>query len=370
MERKTTLKRKKALQAKLNAFLTLSAQRGRVVSQAEAIRALNISRQTFNRLIGNMNFAQTWFQVNPDGPLDAKVHYNGMIDEFVNENDKDVYVRMPHGTAHIIKSKASRASEVVAVASKSSGNTTEKAKNVVLPVDKLTVEQKPSTVPATQADVIIQRIREAYVMAPPGDMPNVSKIMKEFGMVDGTPNQVTEDEVRLVMIKEEWKAARTSQLHKTMDMIPDEIKMVTAIRNVEAQKMLFEEMKAVHRNNRQFYSKGQVTSLDGSTVINWTPDPTSVAAIAEVMRRMVDGGGNINILINQFGKGSEGAAAGAMSLVTKQYLSKLTEMNPEQLKIEIDQFEALNRALTGQVDQMSIEDIENQPIEIIAKKAE
>jgi len=338
--------RKKKSIKKLREILSHPDQRGRVVRPTEIYRMLKMTKPSFYRNLGPMILAQEWLTINQDAPIDAKLHYQEMLKKEVNEMETEFAVQTKDKTLHISREEARK--KTVAMSTILTRNIGDN-KNAIGSIKQLgakTVETTKTTVlkPASEKEVIIRRIRDSFILAAIGEMPNVTRIMKEFGLLDQKNPVVTEDEVRKVMVEEDWKGARSEQLYRTMDMIPEEVKMITMTRNVEAQKILFDEMKLLHRNNRQYYTTGRVKSLDGSTDLNWTPDAGTMAGIAEVMRRMVDGGNNINILINQFG---ETKGKGSMTLVSRAYLSKLSEFNPDELRDEISRFEELSKALGG-----------------------
>lgn len=349
---------KKASLDRLRELLAHPSNRGRVIRQEEMAQLLDKSRRWVNKYIGNMEVAQEWLQANPDAPLDAKVYYQEMLNKALGGQTEDVKIvaRGENGKKEF-KATKQVAQETL---SKITYNIPGGERNKQAQVSITETSNQVVVVNATEEEKILQRVRDAFVLAAPGDMPSISKIMLDFGLVnkDGTATgKVDEHMVRQAMGREDWKQLRTDHLHNTLDLVPDEVKMVSLIRNVDAQRFLFNELKMMHRNNQQFYAKGEVRTLDGATRIDWTPDPSAMAGVAEVMRRMLDGGGNVNIMINQFGAGKGG---GGPSLVSRNYLQKLGGMTPEELADEVTKIENLSRVLNQERETIDITAIESQ----------
>lgn len=331
--------------------------RGRHVRVSELIRALKKSKSWFYESVGTAALAQEWLSVNQDAPLDVKVKYEAMLKDSLNELQPDTKVKAGGKEFYVTKEEAQQK------AVKISGAFRNKHAKASIKGEIVQEIKKTAVVPADKNAATIERIRNQYVLATLGDLPNVGKIMKDFGLIDqqGRPTtELTEDMVRQVMLEENWKQLREDHLHRTFDVLPDEIKFVTLMRNVETQRMLYDEIKTLHRNNMQYYGTGQVKSLDGQKVLDYEPDPGVVAGLAEIMRRMVDGGGNINVLIqNNYGGGGAGRNSNA-SIMTNQFIAHLNKLSPDELKEEISRMEALATALSGKQEKITLEDIESQ----------
>lgn len=374
-------KQKKSLE-NLRALLSHPEQRGRVVSVSELVHKMGTSKSTFYRHLGNATLAQEWLSINQDAPTDAKLHYKNMLDEALKGMEAEVHVTVgagpgkdgkqffvPKETAQI---KTARAADMLRTTDKT-GPEPKQVYNGTEP--RVTIRETTALTTVMQVseeDAIIQRVRDAYVLAPLGDLPNIREIMKGFGLLTekGDPtSKVTEDQVRAAMIRDEWKQDRAAHLHKTMDLLPDEIKMVTMVRNLEMQKILYNEAKVLHRMNMQHYNTGQAKSLDGRVVLDYTPDSAQVAGLAEVMRRMVDGGtGSVNILINQFGEGDGPKTVSEVSMVSRAYLARLANMNPAEMEEEARRFRALTDMLnTEEARAVSLDDIQQSNDVIDAK---
>jgi len=348
---------------RLRELLTQPEYRGRKVKPAEIIHKLGRSREWFYRYIGNTTLAQEWLAINQDASLDLKAHYKSILDKAVETEQAEVTV-ISHGKNgerqhYVSRQEAQEKTKKIHNAIKNSAPST----------DLKIVEKTEKNVPVTEEEAIINRIREAYVMAPVGDTPNIGKIMTDFGLVDrqGKPTrgELTESAVRAKAIAEDWRAQRTEFMYRTFDLIPEEIKMISMIRNVEVQKTLYNEIKAVHRLNLQVYQTGQAKSFDGKVTLAHSPDPGVLASLAEVMRRMVEGGGNVNIQINQFGAGGR-EDKGAISAMSRAYMARLAAMDENQVKEEIERFEKLVDMLGDRPEEnLTIEKIEAEDAEIV-----
>ncbi|MGZ3773009.1 MAG: hypothetical protein ACXVCY_04485 [Pseudobdellovibrionaceae bacterium] len=338
----------------LRDFLARPENRGRKISNGELARHFNKSAQWIKRTFGEGTIAQEWLTANQDAPLDVKVFYQDRMNKSLNEIDpKDIEVRTGEKTFFVSKEQAKETTIKVA-------STIKTIPQTAITVVNVGSESKQ----VTEQDMLIDKIREAYVLAPIGEMPNISKMMIEFGLLSkqGVPlKNITEEQVRLRMIEEDWKSQRSDYLYKTLDIIPDEIKLVAMVRNVEINKMLFNEMKHIHRMNQQYYANGKAMSIDKTREIEWRPDPGSIATIAEVMRRMMDGGGNVNILnINQFGEGGGNKGQANISPVVRTYLARIQKLNTEDMVQEVSQFEQLIESINAPSDKVTRKDLEAQ----------
>lgn len=352
-------------------ILSHPEQRGRVVKPTEIIRKMGTSKGTFYRYIDQVQLAQTWLEINQDAPLDAKAHYKNMLDEGLKGLEADVSVTVGRkqgsnngGKKFYVEKEqariiASRAAEMIG-----RDPETDKARVANANVTVREVKKETEMVEVDAKAKMLSQLREAFIMAPLGDMPDIGKMMRDFGLIDSQGNatgDLTLAEVRNVAIEEEWKQDRAMHLHRSLDIIPEEVKAITMVRNLEVQKLMFQEIKLIHRMNAQYYNTGQVKSLDGTKILEYSPDHGVIAGMAEVMRRMVDGGSNVNILINQFGDRSVNGGAPSVSMVTRSYLKELAEMDPATIEAESRKFEALSRMLADDTQgKISIEQIEAQ----------
>jgi hypothetical protein len=366
--------KKQKSRERLRELLSHPEHRGRVVKISELTRKLGCAKSTFYENIGNVTLAQEWLTINQDAPTDAKLYYKNMLDEGLKKVQADVEVTIgnkggrggresgkrffvPKDVATI---KAARASDMLRRTENGKQKRIELETGVT--VRQITTETK--MVEVSERDALIQRVRDAYVLAPMGELPNVREIMQEYGILDskGNPTQgVTEDDVREVMQIEDWKNERLSHLHRTQDLIMDEVKMVSMVRALEVQKMLFNEAKVIHRQNMQYHNTGRVKTLDGAGTLPYEADSGTLAGLAEVMRRMVDGGLNINILVNQFGGGDAQTKGSQISMVSRAYIARLGAMSPEDLAKESERFVALANMLDGEdAKAVSLDEIQRE----------
>jgi len=363
--------RQSAALTRLRSWLSLPQNRGRVIRVSEVVEALAKSRAWFYKYLGQASFAQEWLQINQDAPIDAKIHYQSMINRELGDIEAPATVQVD---------EADGRKEFFVSKEEAKKKTTNLTSRIEAAAPARVIEQRTQVVvvAATAEEKIIERVRDRYTLAALGDIPAISAIMKDLGLTksDGTASgTVTEEMVRKVMIAEDWRGQRRDYLHRTMDVIPDEVKLVSLVRNVEVHRMLHTEIKLLHRAHVQFYQEGRATTVgrgpNGQPTVldNFRPDHGTVAGLAEVMRRMVDGGGNVNILINNgqlgaaaVGGGAVTGQANALSLMSRKYLGKLNDMKPEELADEIERLDALTRLLTADTIQVPTEDLDDQPI--------
>ena len=340
----------------LRDYLARPDNRARKITYGELAKHFNKSAQWVKRNIGEAEIAQEWLTANQDAPLDLKVHYQGLLSKNLDVIDaKDVEVIAGDKTYFVSRETAKETTKRISSQIKNVGHAA---------VNTLTIDQETKQV--SKDDMVINRIREAYVNAPVGDMPGIHKIMVEFGLLSptGVPtSSVTEEMVRSRMIEEDWKSQRSDALYKTLDIIPDEIRLTAMVRNVEMQKILFNEAKSIHRNNTQYYLNGKVVAgADRSKEIEWKPDAGGIATIAEVLRRMTDGGGTVNILnVNQFGgEGSSSKGQSNISPVTRTYLARIQKMDVEDMIKEISQFDQLIGTISTPPPPLSRDEVDDQ----------
>jgi len=213
-------------------------------------------------------------------------------------------------------------------------------------------------VPVTEEEALIEKVRDAYILAPVGEMPNLRALMIEFGIIDklGRPlmfKSITEQSIRRVSQRDDWRGQRLNHVYATFDVIPDEMRLAAAVRNFELHKMMYQQLKVANVQLMQYNQTGRVKSGDGTTELLKVPTISDIAMAAEVMRRMVDGSGNVNILIQQM-QGAQKAGQGetdSMSVTLKRYASKLGSMTPEQLEGELAKMESLRQLV--QSDQLT-----------------
>ena len=372
--------KKKKTQDDLRKLLADPKYRGRVVKPSEIYRNLKIGKTTFYKYVDDITLAQTWLTENQDAPVDAKKHYQNMLETSINGIEKTVHITSGGKSGSQGKNKfyvsrnearmrTKHASEMIRPSVTHKDGKTERHRVVQTGVTVREVSNETVVVEVTEEDKIIDKIREQFVLAPLGELPNVTQIMKDVGLLkdNGDPAnpKITEAVVRERMVSEDWKNEREMVLHRAFDIIPNEVKMVTMMRNLDTQKLLYNEIKLIHRMNAQHYRTGQVKSLDGNTILDYSPDHGTIAGMAEVMRRMVDGGTNIKILINQFDSKEQGSS-GSMSLVSRNYLRKLGEMTPEEVEQEARRLEDLAQMLADDPQgKISIDEIEAQERQVI-----
>ncbi len=107
---------------------------------------------------------------------------------------------------------------------------------------------------------VIGSIRQAFITAPVGDMPTISKLMCQRGLLDenGRPTgTVTESDIREVMREENWKQRRVDWLYETCDLVPEEIQLRSFLWSVEIEKILFHTIQLQHRATARYFQSGK-----------------------------------------------------------------------------------------------------------------
>jgi hypothetical protein len=338
---------------KLRATMQKPGFKGRVIKDREIYRDMGVSKTSWLRHSGKMRMAQIFIQENPTAPIEVKEFYLDIINKDVVENTGDQVVIVNKKKHTITKSDVVNKSKTMKMRG-------QPIAEIITPV---LVEK---TIPATEDEVIIEKIRKMYVMAPVGEMPNVTEIMKDLGLIDskGLPTgSVTEEAVREKMIADEWRNDRTSYLHKAFDIIPDEVKMYRTIGGLEREKKMHQEFNVVHNLNQQWFAKGRVMSLDKSTTLDWKPDVGALSILAETIRRLASDGPMVAIQINNGMGGAAGAPSDARASISagaKAYMQRLNKMTPEELKTEADKLDSMIKMLAPPEEKITINDINTQ----------
>jgi hypothetical protein len=270
-------KNKLKYMTRLRAILADSDCRGRVVPISELCRRIGITRRTFTLNIGHFDLATAWFAENQDAPLDAKAHYKGMLDAAMAESNAEIAIE--HSSAERGQPTEIQFIEKT-VEKKYVQRLTSRSKQVPeLRVITTTDEREVQQVEPEEK--IIERIREAYVMASVAEMPNIEVLIKDLGIVE-TPT-LNAQTVRAVATKQNWKMQRAAHLYESLDLVPEEIQITSLLRKIQIQEMLYKHMKLVDRQLTQYALHGEVKSLDGMTTIP-PPHPGTLPAYAIALR--------------------------------------------------------------------------------------
>lgn len=334
--------RQQAAIGDLKRWLEDPKNKNRNITITEAAAALNRKANWFRVTVGCATFAQIYLEMNPDCGASVRTYYESMIEREkaraeanmtlnINVGDKRMTTKID---ADSVKSKLAVLDDLASVKSSQHDSVLVKA---LEPVNQSPNEQA------------IARIREKYIGAPIGEMPTIDGIMREYGLLDkdGRPTtSLSEVEVRRRALDENWNDERKSSLHRRWDVIDDEVKMVTTMRNLDVQKTIFQTIKLVSRAVTQYYTTGVVTSVQPDPVtgrhreLSIIPDPNVIAGLAEVMRRMTDSNKEINIQINQFNNIDQ-----SNSLFIKQYASRLASLSHQDLEQEIEKIVKIRSVL-------------------------
>jgi hypothetical protein len=333
-----TAKRFSKIQQDVADFFSSKDNLGIVVTPKDYCTKKKRTRQWFQQGIGNLLFAQLALEANQDSPLPVKIYYESMINKSLAKyNSETVFatsstIFQEQRQHQFVVSKDQLMQELINVKSDTSGE----------PVAILrTRDTERTTAFVSENDALLKRVRDEYIMAPLGDTPDIGEICKRVGI------KLRTQDVRKIALDENWRAERSNYLHQSLDLVPEEVKLVTMLRTVETHKMLYQHIKILHRQHMQYYNTGRVVSVDGTTDLKFRPDPGAISALAETMRRIVDGSSSVNILINnQANKTQIGSINGVTaalpgdtvdaSLLTRKYVQQVIKMTPEELEKEID----------------------------------
>jgi len=332
--------------------------KGTIITTPALCKVLNKSRSYYYKYIGPIMFAQEWLKANEDAPAKAKTYYEKMLKNGICKKNMGEVVRIQQSENSKVRKEEQifyASSEEIRKTFRTITKTNNHGKQLVATVEKPANENRVEIVQLTEEEKNIESIRDAYVTAQLGDTPNVTKIIQDLNL----EAKLDEEKVRQVMATEDWKGQRASHLHRYLDLVPDEVNMMASVRTIETHKMLYQHIRILHRQHMQYYQTGRVTSMDGSVDLKFSPDPSLISTLAEVMRRMVDGTSSVNVFINN-GKASPGGSGGGsmsgsaiksggdigdMTIANRKYLSRLSDMSEEELVNELRSFEKLQKLI-------------------------
>lgn len=342
MNKKLWYIRQQAALMDLKSWFKKPEQKDRIISLSEMAMSLKRKALWLRKNAGMANIGQLYLEIYPDCSNSTRVYYEALI---VREKERasNLTFNLTVGDKTVTKHVDITTAQAKARALDNLITTKVGSHSVTSDL----VVRDPSIL--SERDQKIAKVRDRFISAPISDSPTIDGVMREFGIIDKAGNPlmgITESDVRKVALEEDWKSERKSSIHRRWDYIDDEIKMVTTVRNLEAQKMIFQAMKLHSRAVTQYYTTGQVTSVEkdpttGKTrTLAMVPDVGALAGLAEVMRRMTDGNKDINIQINQFGNMDQ-----SNSLFIKQYANQLSSLSPEQLNDEINRIKQIRSVL-------------------------
>lgn len=355
----STLNKIKIRQEEVKAFFQVPENIGFVITSKDYYLAREKTKQWFYQMIGNLFFYQTALEANQKSEIEVRAFYDNQISKALSKFKSSIVVETAGALTPEEKSTqflVSRDDVVRKLIKIKSQTTSAKIMEIKLQ------EPKRITSYVSEADALLKRVHDEYVLAPLGDTPDIEEIAKRI-KIDVMPQ-----EIRKIAHSENWRAERASYLHQSLDLVPEEIKLVAMLRTVDVHKMLYNHIKILHRQHMQYYQTGRVLSLDGTSDLKFRPDPGAISALAETMRRIVDGSSSVNILINNQLKntGLIGASEDLVSseekdssLLTKKYVSQLIKMSPDEIEKEIENLSKL-RALVDEKDDPII-DVQPEP---------
>lgn len=329
-------------------FFSRAENLDRVISPQQYYDAAKKSRQWFSKCVGRMFFAQCALEANQKSRLEVKVYYEDMLARCMSRFNSETVLEI---TAALTDEKrnnrylVSRQTMIDSLSKIASDDTGD----VIATLASKAPMRKIDYVGESEAR--FKRVHDEYVMAPLGETPNIGDIVNKVG-----EGKLHVDDVRKTAVDENWRAERANYLYQSLDLVPEEVKLVTMLRTVEVHKLLYTHIKILHKMHMDYYKSGRVRSLDGTSDLKFSPDPGSISGLAETMRRLVDGSSSVNIMINNQGKAQGAAGAldehgmqiagsndGRASLMTKKYLTQLNKMSAEEIEAEIDNLTKLRR---------------------------
>lgn len=367
---------------RLEAYL-MQHHKGEIVLEWKISNDLQIPQDILKDDFGAVRFAQVWLRCNPEAEGEAKEHYALIVKREMHDAEKDVTLEFKTANegkkkVTITKTELQRTVKNYVEHAKEG----EKSKVIGRAVSTELVVKKADVDPD---EATIDRIRELYVSAPVGEMPSIRAIMIDVGLLadNGKPlGELTEAKVRQKMLEENWRKDRNDWIWQYMDIIPDEVKLTTLMRTIEVQKILYNQIKILNRQNSEYAAKGFVTTLDGKNIIKgFVPDPVAVGSLAEVMRRITSGN-EAAIQINFHGgqgavKGrSDGSlevetSDGTLTLVNRRYVNTISTMSEQDIEKEIERLDGLSDLLTHENnvvsaiyddDENGVLDVESEPV--------
>jgi hypothetical protein len=323
----------------LKVILKFTSLYNTIFHKDDLAQAMRKTTAWLDRNLDDATIAQACLEVFKDAPVNVRKHWHMELKKALAVLDSNVTVK--------VGSKDGK-TEKFTVKKEQTKKTTKNIGSLVAPT-KVSSEKKVFVdAKADEVEVILDKVRDAYVLAPVGDLPNIRSILVEYGVIDNkTGNSllhgINEKMVRIRASQEDWRGSRMAHLYTTFDVIPDEMRLAAAVRNFELHKMMYQRMKSANILLAQYERSGVVKSLDGTTTLDRIPTLSDMAATAEVMRRMVDGSGNIQILIQQIAGQQQKATgeADAINTEVRKHMSRLANMNAAQLELEVEKMERL-----------------------------
>lgn len=368
----------KKLQVQKNAvieYLNRPENKGKRISINRLANECGMAMNTMKRRLGMAWVVEQWMAINPDAPERVKAYFRNLAvtdNNYSQDNPDEVIVtRKNPETGAQEKKRFSVPMEKASVMTANLSRGVREAMKEDPDIGRAEVKvelakTKPIAKQADEFEFELHRIKEAFVTAEMGTIPNIRRIMVDFGILDksgkpalGSPKELTEDFVRRRMLEENWKGERERWLHRTFDVLPDEIRMVTIVRNLEVQKLLYDEIKLLHNANMKYYVTGKVTTVDGKKELEgYRPDHAVIAALAETMRRMtMSDGVAINILVQNHKSTDSGPVNPLLSVLPRSVINEFASMDLDTLKREVEKYQALNTML--QKGEITVLDVEN-----------
>ncbi len=193
---------------------------------------------------------------------------------------------------------------------------------------------------------IVARVREAYIRAPLGAHPNITKILHDLNLLDASdPSTVTtlETEIRDIAAKENWKWERQMFLSQSIDLLPQELQLAAIQRGVELQKMLDRAINMNFRALTQLHQEGRATAITTGAEIPH-PDAKTLAALILTRQRVAETlSDDLERCASMFN-----SVESKLSPLAVRHMVHIQNMTGDELRSEIQRLEIEAKLIEGQ----------------------
>jgi hypothetical protein len=352
-------------------FLAQPESQGRPMTLAEMSQGSGLSTGWLSKL-NSQRIYQEWKQYNKSAPIEAERHFSGLARSYIAKVEGKKIVSVDMSSTDTINPQKAHfiTKEIVKEGlSKLNSMRSPKRRAIIKSKGVLGIETKDFVqVQVTEEEALLDRIREAYVLVDVGVQPTIRQIMKDFGLLDNqslATGSLTEVMVRERMVAENWAHSRDEHIAITFDYRPAELASMNYVRTMEAQKIVFEELRLMYRDLRQYRRQGFVTTLDEKTRLAYDYDPAAtgpaIAAMAESVKRLGEQNRSNNILNITL---NSAQTAGSSSIENRELLARLSLMTTEEKEAEMRHWDQIEKSFDeDNKPSVTIEEIEAADLE-------
>lgn len=185
----------------------------------------------------------------------------------------------------------------------------------------------------------IASVRDAFVGASLGELPSIRSTMLALGLVDvhgRASGPVTEEEVRAIATREEWRQQRAEWIREMdADLLPEEVDLVRRRRRLDLERQLSKVHEAHSAALISYYEHGEARSTGGSRLSDFKPDLAVLPLLAESVCRLVAADlGKIVV-----------TAEPTLSPWIAAELQRLEGMSDQEIEVECSRLDSVRRAL-------------------------